>query len=185
MILNNSLDLPSEAISQICRARTFAETAHQSINQRRKYTGDAYIVHPESVAALVSGVIDDVEMISAAWLHDTVEDTPVTLDEISSEFGCRVARLVSDLTDVSRPEDGNRKIRKALDREHIRQASAEAKTIKLADLIDNAKSINQYDPKFAKIFMGEMLLMMAVLKEGDEVLYSMANELVKKYYYSE
>lgn len=96
----------------INRARKFAEAAHGAINHKRKYTGVPYIVHPASVAKLVSSVTDNIEMICAAWLHDVVEDTPVTLEEIGSEFGGNVVNLVSDLTDLSIPEDRNRAIRK-------------------------------------------------------------------------
>jgi len=166
----------------INKARKLAEAAHRSIDQRRKYTNDPYIIHPASVAKLVSSVTDNVAMISAAWLHDVVEDTSVTLDEIRNEFGDEIADLVSDLTDVSKPEDGNRKIRKATDREHTRLSSPEAKTIKLADLIDNASSIIEHDPGFARVFMEEKRLLLGILKEGDEVLYVMAENIVKEYY---
>jgi len=166
----------------INKARKFAEAAHASIAQKRKYTGDPYIVHPASVAKLVATVSDNPDMICAAWLHDVVEDTPVTLAEIEVEFGADVAQLVSDLTDVSKPEDGNRRIRKALDREHTKSASANAKTVKLADLIDNARSITQHDPQFASVFMEEKRLLLEVLQEGDKALYAMAAEIVQSYY---
>jgi len=166
----------------INKARKYAEAAHSSIDQRRKYTNDPYIVHPAAVAKLVSTVTDNVEMICAALLHDVVEDTTVTLDQIRSEFGDIVAQLVSELTDVSVLADGNRKIRKAIDREHTRQASPEAKTIKLADLIDNARSITQHDRGFARVFMEEKRLLLDVLQEGDQSLYIMAEELVRSYY---
>lgn len=165
----------------IKKARQFATAAHQSIDQRRKYTGDDYIVHPAAVAKLVSGVTDDVEMICAAWLHDVVEDTPVSMAEIRAEFGERVANLVADLTDVSKLEDGNRKVRKAIDREHTRQASPEAKTIKLADLIDNAKSIVEYGGEFASVFIEEKELLLEVLGEGDPTLFTIACNLVRDY----
>lgn len=166
----------------INKARKFAEAAHASINQKRKYTGDPYIVHPASVAKLVATVTDNADMICAAWLHDVVEDTPVSNDEIELEFGPKVAELVAYLTDVSTPEDGNRKVRKALDREHTKNATPQAKTIKLADLIDNARSINQHDPRFAKIFMAEKRLLLEVLSDGDQQLYAMAVEIVENYY---
>jgi len=166
----------------ISKARKFSEAAHSSIDQRRKYTNDPYIVHPAAVAKLVSTVTDNVEMICAAWLHDVVEDTPVTIEQIHNEFGDIVAQLVADLTDVSVLADGNRKIRKAIDREHTCQASTEAKTIKLADLIDNARSITEHDPGFARVFMEEKRLLLEVLQEGDQSLYVMAEELVRGYY---
>ena len=87
------------------RAAQFAKDAHESINQRRKYSDQPYIVHPAAVAEIVASVTDDENMICAAWLHDVVEDTPVTLGEIKSAFGDDIANLVDGLTDVSKPED--------------------------------------------------------------------------------
>ena len=60
------------------RASEYATSAHQRINHRRKYNKQPYHVHLEAVAGLVASVCDDQEMIAAAWLHDTVEDTPAT-----------------------------------------------------------------------------------------------------------
>lgn len=87
----------------------FARRAHA--NQARKYTQVAYIYHPFSVMMTVSCVTNDQEVIAAAVLHDVVEDTTVTLDEIRAKFGPRVACLVSEVSDPSRPEDGNRAVR--------------------------------------------------------------------------
>ncbi|MBO6542280.1 MAG: HD domain-containing protein [Alphaproteobacteria bacterium] len=156
------------------KAEAFATTAHASIGQRRKYTGDPYIVHPRNVASLVASVGGSPEMIAAAWLHDVVEDTPVTQDQIKEAFGPSVADLVYWLTDISKPEDGNRKARKALDREHIASAPPEAKTIKLADLIDNSASICAHDPGFARVYLQEKALLLDVLKEGNSTLWAQA-----------
>ena len=140
------------------RAHAFAAKAHASIDQRRKYTNDPYIVHPVSVASIVAAAGGSEVMIAAAFLHDVVEDTPVTIEEVEAEFGSEVARLVAELTDVSRPEDGNRKARKAIDRDHSAAASPEGQTIKLADLIDNSETITAYDPNFAVVYMREKRL---------------------------
>lgn len=164
------------------KAKHFARAAHESIDQRRKYTYEPYIVHPAAVAKMVSRVTDDAAMISAAWLHDVVEDTPVTIAEIETEFGEDIAALVSDLTDVSRPCDGSRKARKHLDWLHTRDASPRAKTIKLADLIHNSGSIKRYDPGFARIYMAEKRRLLRVLTEGDPSLYAMAADIVSRYY---
>ena len=159
------------------RARVFAIAAHAAIDQRRKYTNDPYIVHPQAVAALVAKVPHTPEMIAAAWLHDVVEDTAVTLELIREEFGESVSTLVAGLTDVSRLEDGNRQVRKALDRAHTAQQSPACKTVKLADLIDNSQSILRYGKGFARIFMQEMQLSLDVLKEGDASLWQQAREI--------
>ncbi|MDX1522823.1 MAG: HD domain-containing protein [Anaerolineae bacterium] len=161
------------------RAKQFAARAHGSIDQRRKYTNEPYINHPAAVVELVKSVPHTPEMIAAAWLHDTVEDTPTTNAQIASEFGPHVALLVSMLTDVSRPDDGVRKVRKALDRAHTALASPEAKTIKLADLIDNSRSIVERDPRFAEVYLEEKRLLLDVLAEGDPSLWAAANDMVR------
>jgi hypothetical protein len=156
------------------KARRFAITAHGRLDQRRKYSSEPYPVHLQAVADLVASVSDDPEMIAAAWLHDTVEDTPTTEAELTGQFGEAVARLVMELTDVSRPADGNRAVRKSVDRGHLAQASSRAKTIKLADLIHNCRDICSHDSEFAKIYLTEMAALLEVLRDGDATLYSQA-----------
>lgn len=164
------------------KAATFAYAAHAATGQLRKYTGEPYFIHVEAVAQLVADLPSSTdEMIAAAYLHDTIEDTEVTLHDISKNFGMDVAVLVKQLTNVSKPSDGNRETRKALDRAHTALASPEAKTIKLADVIHNAESITMYDPKFAKVYMKEKKLLLEVLKEGDARLWLRANDLIKQW----
>ena len=158
------------------RARFFAEECHRG--QTRKYTGEPYINHPHAVADLVRSVEHTPEMIAAAILHDVVEDTEATLDEIEIRFGKRVMQLVEMLTDVSKPSDGNRAKRKAIDREHTAKADAQGQTIKLADLINNTKSITENDPEFAKIYLVEKGLLLSVLGEGDPKLFKIAHDIL-------
>ena len=159
------------------RAREYATRAHKRIEHRRKYSNQPYDVHLEAVAKLVATVSDDAETIAAAWLHDTVEDTPATLGDIEAQFGAAVAELVEELTDVSKPGDGNRARRKEIDRRHLAQGSARAKTVKLADLIDNCRDITRHDPRFARIYLAEMGALLEVLKEGDPSLLQQAQRL--------
>jgi hypothetical protein len=91
----------------IARARAFSTEAHQRIDQRRKYTNQPYQEHLKAVAALVADVTDDPQLIAAAWLHDTVEDTPATFGDLERAFGPAFRDLVDQLTDVSKPSDGN------------------------------------------------------------------------------
>jgi (p)ppGpp synthase/HD superfamily hydrolase len=98
--------------SLIDRAKTYAIEAHRRIDHRRKYTCLPYEMHLKAVAELVTSVTDDPVTIAAAWLHDTVEDTPVTIEEVEDQFGAEVAALVADMTDISRSIDGNRAARK-------------------------------------------------------------------------
>lgn len=157
------------------RALAFAKAAHESIDQRRKYTNEPYIVHPIAVADIVRNVSHTSDMIAAAFLHDTVEDVDsVSLEDIFDDFGPDVCNLVYWLTDVSKPSDGNRRARKQKDLEHIAKAPAAAKTIKLADLIDNTLSIRERDPDFWKVYRHEKLRLLEVLKEGDQTLWERA-----------
>jgi (p)ppGpp synthase/HD superfamily hydrolase len=161
------------------RARVFATAAHAAVKQVRKYTFEPYIVHPAEVAGIIDSLEDATfEMVAAAWLHDVVEDTGVSLEVIRAEFGDKVAELVGWLTDVSRPEDGNRAVRKAIDREHTARAPAEAQTVKLADLIANSRSILAHDPAFAKIYLAEKRMLLEVLTLGDAVLMAQARRIV-------
>lgn len=164
------------------KAFAFCIGAHVGAGQKRKYTGEDYYHHPMEVARLVmehaSGSMRCRElMTAAAYLHDVVEDTPVTLILVKQVFGSEVAELVEQLTDVSKPEDGNRAARKAIDLAHTAKASPMAKTIKLADLISNTRSIRQHDPEFAVVYLAEKRALLEVLKDGDPALYKMAYDL--------
>jgi (p)ppGpp synthase/HD superfamily hydrolase len=161
------------------KAQVFAIAAHSAVQQKRKYTGEPYFVHPAEVAKIVAGVPGSTpDMVAAAWLHDVVEDTGCTFNDIHMNFGIDIAVLVGWLTDVSKPEDGNRATRKAMDRAHTADAPAEAQTIKLADLISNSKSIVQYDPEFAKTYLAEKRLMLEVMTKGDPGLHALASSYI-------
>ena len=160
------------------RARVFATAAHAAVKQVRKYTFEPYIVHPTEVASIVATVPHTNEMLAAAYLHDTVEDTGVSIVDIQKEFGNEVASLVGWLTDVSKPEQGNRAVRKAIDREHTAMAPAAAQTVKLADLIANSRSILAHDPAFAKVYLEEKRMLLEVLTRGDATLMAQARRIV-------
>ena len=160
----------------IDRAKFFAEVAHAG--QTRKYSDDPYITHPIRVSEIVAHNQGTDEMIAAALLHDVVEDTPVTHDEILDKFGANVSDLVFGLTDVDLSK-GNRKTRKALDRDRIASSSADVQLIKLADFIDNTTSIVQHDPSFAKLYLQEKSQMLDVMdKVKDHPLCRIANSQI-------
>ena len=149
-------------------ALAFATRAHG--DQKRKYTHESYIEHPKRVAEIVRTVPHSEAMICAAYLHDVVEDTPVSREEIEQHFGKEVAGLVHELTDEFIKEDFpglNRKARKK--RETGRQAnmSPEAKTIKLADVIDNTRDIIKNDKNFAQRYIPEMEALVEALQGGN------------------
>ena len=153
-----------------------AGKAHEG--QFRKYSGMPYIVHPIEVATIIQTVEHSDEMIAAALLHDVVEDTEYSFEDIAKEVSPEVAKLVEGLTDVSKPQDGNRKVRKALDKDHLAKQNAEVQTIKLADVISNSQDIKANDPSFAKVYIEEMKALLEVLDKGDKTLYAKAKEIV-------
>jgi (p)ppGpp synthase/HD superfamily hydrolase len=167
-------------MEKVAKARAFAIAAHSAAGQVRKYTGEPYHVHPAEVAQIVTARGGDQAQICAAWLHDVVEDTAVTIELIETEFGKDVAELVGWLTDVSKPEDGNRAERKGIDRAHTGMATLDAKMIKLADLISNTSSIVEHDEKFAKVYLAEKrLLLTEALYDADAQLLTKAWSQVK------
>lgn len=161
------------------RAIEFATQAHKG--QFRKYTGEPYINHPLAVMEIVRGVPGHTEeMLVAAVLHDVVEDTDVSLMEITEKFGDVVSDLVLHLTDISTPEDGNRLKRKRKDAQWYAQGSAEAQTIKVADFIDNTRDIAQHAPRFWEVYKMEKLYALDLLQEADVDLWHQAHIIIKE-----
>ena len=156
-------------------AREFAREAHK--DQFRKYKNEPYIEHPIRVAKLVGTVPHTTEMLCAAYLHDMVEDTPVHLDKIRERFGEKVAFLVHELTDEYIKEKYphlNRKKRKEKEVERLSKISKEAKTIKLADVIDNTHDIVENDKGFARKYVPEMEALVEALQGGNFKLFMKA-----------
>ena len=83
-------------------AIAFAVKAHSGMYRKREST--PYILHPFEVATIVGTITSDEEVLAAAVLHDTVEDTDATIEEIREQFGERLALLVSSETENKRPE---------------------------------------------------------------------------------
>ena len=165
--------------TRIATAITFADAAFLAVGQRRKFCGRPYIEHPIRVMRLLdsaSAVNDSMRL--AAILHDTVEDTQVSIKDIENYFGDATARLVDELTDIAVPSDGVRAVRVAINHAHTALASPSGKTIKLADVIDNCSNIVEQAPEFAKIYLEEKRLLLEVLTEGDARLYRLAHNIV-------
>src|SRR5690606_8203779 len=161
-------------------ALNFAKQAH--MDQQRKYNKEPYIEHPKRVAEIVRTVSHSQEMICAAYLHDVVEDTWVTIEEIDKRFGKKVAQLVNELTDEyikANYQQMNRRRRKEKEVERQAKMSAEAKTVKLADVIDNTRDIVKNDPGFAKKYVREMEALTNALQGGDNILYEQAHKEIQ------
>jgi len=165
------------------RAKLFATAAHAATGQKRKYTGEPYILHPAEVVDIIerNAIYYTDKQLAAAWLHDVVEDTAVTIELITELFGGHVAGLVENLTDVSKPSDGNRAARKAIDLAHIAQCRPQAATIKVADLISNTQSIAERDPEFARVYLPEKREVLKVLaNKADPELLRIATEQIDR-----
>lgn len=171
-----------EDLINLMRAEAFCIAAHSSINQTRRYSAEPYYNHPLRVALIVKKAeFWSPAMLMAAMLHDVVEDTGVSSHLIYQEFGGIVGDYVTDLTDVSELKDGNRAKRKANDCRRLAEISPSAKTVKLADIIDNMTGILDCpDPEFIKTFCREKKMALSVLLQGDERLFALARDLVNK-----
>ncbi len=137
--------LLDETISLMDRAIVFATRAHSGTY--RKGTSIPYIVHPIEAAAIVSTMTADPDMIAAAVLHDVVEDTDATVEEISFFFNERIARLVEAESENKRkdlPPQETWMVRKMETLEFLRtKADREAKILALADKLSNMRAIHR------------------------------------------
>ena len=131
-------------LALLLKALAFA--AHKHRDQRRK-DADAspYINHPIALADVLvnEGHVTDFEVLCAALLHDTVEDTATTHEELVDAFGSRIARIVAEVTDDKRLPKAERK---RLQIEHAPTLSPEAKLVKLADKICNLRDVAENPP---------------------------------------
>lgn len=128
--------------TQLNKAILFALKAHDG--QTRKGSPTPYILHPLEVAAIVSTMTIDDDILAAAVLHDTVEDTDVTLAQIQEEFGERIASLVAFESENKREHlsaESTWKIRKQETIDHLKQASLDVKMITLGDKLSNIRAI--------------------------------------------
>ena len=124
------------------RAIIFAVKAHHNTERRGK--GFPYIVHPMEAVEIVATMTSDQELLAAAALHDTVEDTDVTIEQIRAEFGDRVASLVaaeSDEPHQSRDSIENWRARKQAAINRLSCGSRDAKMVALGDKLSNTRAI--------------------------------------------
>ena len=128
----------------LLRAANFA-ARHHSKQKRKGSTGEPYINHPIAVAELIAGVgrVTDAITLAAALLHDTVEDTDATLDDIGREFGPDIRAIVAELTDDKSLPSAERK---RLQIVNAPNASRRAKIVKLADKSVNVADITRDPP---------------------------------------
>lgn len=126
------------------KAIVFATSAHEG--QLRKGTQIPYILHPLEVAAIVGTMTTDDEIIATAVLHDVVEDTDTTVEQIKERFGDHVAALVSSESEDKRENlsaESTWKIRKQETIDHLKTAPIEVKMITLGDKLSNIRAIHR------------------------------------------
>ncbi len=171
------------------KVKDFAENAHDG--QKRKYQPGSYIVHPVRVMELCKEYTSSVPVLCAALLHDVLEDTEVSKEELkhfllsvlNEKDAALTLQLVVELTDVYVKKDypeWNRKTRKTKEADRIAGTSAQSQTIKYADIIDNCKEIIQYDEEFGSKFLKECKLPLQRMPKGNPQLYQRAKDLVEK-----
>lgn len=165
----------------VAHAAAFAYKAHAK--QTRKYTELPYFTHVYDVAKLVEAVGVSSAGIAAAFLHDVLEDTPTTTQQLRQEFGTTLTEIVQDLTDrytASAFPHLNRQKRKKWEADRLRLLHPTTQTVKLADLIDNAMSIVNNDPEFARIYLAEKELYLESLSKGHPHLIKLAKDVLRK-----
>lgn len=124
------------------RAIIFATQAHQGTERRGK--GFPYIIHPLEAMSIVATITNEPDLLAAAVLHDTIEDTEVTYEEIKQKFGEHIANLVVKETDVRTTPDGRKltwQERKLRDMDNLRNSSREVKIVALGDKLSNMRAI--------------------------------------------
>lgn len=170
-----SLSITRTPLTQ--RAFQVALAAHEG--QVRKYTMTAYVIHPMRVARAVVKATDDDVLTAAALLHDVVEDTPVTLEQIDGAFGYEVARLVNGVTTAGRYQ-GNRDERKRQELDQLKKSSPGVQSIKLADIADNCRDLVALDPRFAEVYLPEKMAQILAMTDGNKMLRDEAFDVVQK-----
>jgi myo-inositol-1(or 4)-monophosphatase len=128
--------------SLLDRAIIFAVRAHAGTERRGK--GFPYIVHPMEAVEIVATMTRDQELLAAAALHDTVEDTDTTVEQIREEFGDRIASLVASESDIvleGLPAEDSWHARKQAAIDRLARASHDAKIVALGDKLSNMRAI--------------------------------------------
>jgi guanosine-3',5'-bis(diphosphate) 3'-pyrophosphohydrolase len=136
--------IEEQDLKLLLKALSFA--AHKHKDQRRKdVEASPYINHPISLASILCNEahVTDIEVICGALLHDTVEDTDTTFDELNGEFGPTIKEIVVDVTDDKNLSKAERKQQQI---DHAAHACDKAKLVKLADKITNLRDVAHNPP---------------------------------------
>ena len=154
-------------INRILLAAQFAASAH--FGQKRKYSGRPYIEHPLRVAGQIAIRTDATEeAVSAAYLHDVLEDTPVTYIAMYENFGIEVTNMVRALSHPPHSA-GNRATRMALYREQLKAAPTIVQVIKLHDRLDNLREMGP-EGDFNELYARETYALLEAIGDADPIL---------------
>jgi len=137
---------PTADTEMLRRAYEFAEQAHAG---QERLTGDPYISHPLAVANILAEIQADPVAIAAALLHDTVEDTNVSIEDIQEQFGERVAHLVAGVTKLTQLDFSSRQDKQAQNLRKMFLAMADdigVILIKIADRLHNMRTLEPLEP---------------------------------------
>jgi (p)ppGpp synthase/HD superfamily hydrolase len=167
--------------SDLEKAYSFAEMSHRG-QFRNGPQKTPYIEHPYRVGcASLMKFPDDIEMAIAGYLHDVVEDTPVTIEDIKNNFGEGVAKLVAEMTNVTQDSGLPRAEKARIERKRISGISGRGKTLKCLDSLDNLSDIMNLDINFAKIYVLEKeLLLKESLVGADEGVYKILENRIQE-----
>lgn len=161
------------------KAQRWSARGHFGVN--RKFGTIPYIVHPEAVAEIISQVTDDIDVIAAAWLHDIVEDTNATIDDIRSEFNDNIAQLVWEVSKITDNCSCSRDFRVMMNCVHYGNGLKWAKAIKIADAIHNLPSMIRDNPTFAARYVTEKKILLEFIKDGHPLLASILEEIISNF----
>jgi guanosine-3',5'-bis(diphosphate) 3'-pyrophosphohydrolase len=167
----------------------FTDQAHG--DQKRKYTGERSIVHAIRVMQTCQQYSHDRSILAAALMHDILEDTTVTREQIGtflsgifkSAEAVKTVDMVVELTDVFTKQNFpqlNRRLRKEREVARLSSVSVDAQTIKYADVMDNAVNIAQHDPDFGYIYLKECESLLKKMSRGNPILYERAKHTVNE-----
>lgn len=166
----------------------FARQAHG--DQQRKFVDEPYINHLVRVMEICKQYSSDIAVLSAALLHDVLEDTTVTRVEIkkfllpllNEKKAIHTVNLVEELTDIytkNQYPEWNRRKRKSKEAERLSKTGSEAQTVKYADIIDNSLHIKDAETDFARVFLSECRALLKAMTRGDSRLHEKAVETVE------
>ena len=175
--------LKSEDITQVWEAYRYADQAHQGVVRK---TGEPYISHPVSVACILADMHMDLPTIMAALLHDVVEDTDISTDDIKEKFGQQVAELVDGVTKLDKIEFQSASVAQAENfRKMLLAMSQDVRVIlvKLADRLHNMQTLEGMRPEKQKLIAKETLDIYAPIANrlGLNEIYQELEDLSFKY----